>query len=188
MDTLQARLRTRASEVIQETSTMSVAIGRGRIRIVETCYTVGDSDGLYCIIKPNPAIVEAVQDDASVAFSTTLRFPNQQVQGTGRAFFLGGIDGYPQIREQALAKAPDASAFLSTIRNLGILKILTDQIALTDDGNLGLGPRPVYVPEAARKLPNQRRRWLQAIGVVFWPLSWREIRCRKSPGGCWYRC
>lgn len=92
------------------------------------------------------------------------------MQGTGRAFFLGGVDGYPQIREQALAKVPDASAFLSTIRNLGVLKIIPDQIAVTDDGNLGLGPRPVYVPEAAQRLPDQRRRWLQAIGAAFWAL------------------
>jgi 1,4-dihydroxy-2-naphthoate octaprenyltransferase len=170
MDTLQERFRTRASEILQKTPTMSVAIRCGRAGIIETCYMVGDSDELYCVMKPNPAIVEAVRDDAAVAFSATLSFPNQQVQGTGRAFFLGGMDGYPHIREQVLGRVPEASAFLSTIRNLGVLKILPDQLTLTDDGNLGLGPRPVYVPEAAQGLPDHRRRWLQAVGVACWPL------------------
>lgn len=170
MDALQARFRDKASEMLQKTPTISVAMGRGHMFTVETCYVVGNSDELYCIVKPTPAIVEAVQDDASVAFTVNQGFPNQLLQGTGRAFFLGGIDRHPQIREQTLAKVPDATAFLTTIRNLGVLKILPDQIAITDDTNLGLGPRPVYMPDAARGLPDQKRRWLRAIGIPAWPL------------------
>jgi 1,4-dihydroxy-2-naphthoate polyprenyltransferase len=131
---------------------------------------VGTSDELHCIVKPNPAIVEAVRDDARVAFTINQGFPKQMLQGAGRAFFLGGLDRYPQIREQTVAKTPDATAFLTTIRNLGVLKILPEQISITDDANLGLGPRPVYVPEAAQALPDRRRRWLRAIGIASWPL------------------
>jgi 1,4-dihydroxy-2-naphthoate octaprenyltransferase len=170
MDTLQARFRDKASEMIQNSPTIAVALGRGRSFTIETCYAVGDSEELYCIVKPNPALVEAVGDDACVAFAVNRGFPNQQLQGTGRAFFLGGLDLHPQIRDLVLAKAPEAMTFLSTIRNLGVLKILPDQMAVTDDANLGLGPRPVYVPEAARTLPSRRRRWIQAVGLMSWPL------------------
>jgi 1,4-dihydroxy-2-naphthoate polyprenyltransferase len=170
MDTLQARFRDKASAIVQNTPTITVAMGRGRMFTVETCYVVGTSDEMYCIVKPNPAIIEAVQDDAQVAFAVNHEFPNQLLQGTGRAFFLGGMDRHAEIREQALAKVPDATTFLTTIRNLGVLKIIPDQIAVTDDSNLGLGPRPVYVPEAARTLPDQRRRWLSVVGVPAWPL------------------
>jgi 1,4-dihydroxy-2-naphthoate polyprenyltransferase len=170
MDALQARFRDKASEMLQNAPTLTVAMGRGRMFTVETCYVVGNSDELYCIVKPTPAIVEAVQNDASVAFTVNQGFPNQVLQGTGRAFFLGGLDRHPQIREQTLAKVPAATAFLTTIRNLGVLKILPDRIAITDDANLGIGPRPVYLPEAAQALPDQRRRWLRAIGIPAWPL------------------
>jgi 1,4-dihydroxy-2-naphthoate polyprenyltransferase len=170
MEALQARFRDKASAMVQHTPTITVAMGRGRTFTVETCYVVGDSDEMYCIVKPNPAIIEAVQDDAHVAFAATQGFPNQLLQGTGRAFFLGGMDRHAEIRERVLAKVPDATTFLTTIRNLGVLKIIPDQIAITDDSNLGLGPRPVYVPEAARTLPDQRRRWLGAMGVLAWPL------------------
>jgi 1,4-dihydroxy-2-naphthoate polyprenyltransferase len=170
MDTLQARFRDKASEMLQSTPTITVAMGRGRTFTVETCYVVGTSDELHCIVKPNPAIVEAVQDDARVAFTVNQGFPKQMLQGAGRAFFLGGLDRHPQIREQTVAKTPDATAFLTTIRNLGVLRILPEQIAITDDTNLGLGPRPVYIPEATHALPDQRRRWLRAVGIPFWPL------------------
>jgi 1,4-dihydroxy-2-naphthoate octaprenyltransferase len=131
---------------------------------------VGTSDELHCIVKPTPALVEAVQDDARVAFAVNHGFPKLMLQGVGRAFFLGGLDRHPQVREQALTKTPEATAFLTTIRNLGVLRILPEQIAITDDTNLGLGPRPVYVPEAAHDLPDQRRRWLQALAMDSWPL------------------
>ncbi len=170
MEALQARFRDKASEILQTTPTITVAMGRGRTFTVETCYVVGTSDELHCIVKPNPAIVDAVQDDAHVAFTVNQGFPKQMLQGVGRAFFLGGLDRYPQIRAQTVAKTPDATAFLTTIRNLGVLKILPEQISITDDANLGLGPRPVYVPEAARALPDRRRRWLRAIGISSWPL------------------
>ena len=170
MDALQARFRDKASEILQNTPTITVAMGRGRTFAIETCYVVGNSDELHCIVKPNPAIVEAVRDDACVAFTVNQGFPTQMLQGMGRAFFLGGLDLHPQIREQTLAKIPEATAFLTTIRNLGVVKILPDQIAVTDDTNLGLGPRPVYIPEAARALPDRRRRWMQALGIASWPL------------------
>jgi 1,4-dihydroxy-2-naphthoate polyprenyltransferase len=170
MDTLQARFRDKASEMLQNTPTITVAMGRGRTFTIETCYMVGTSDELHCIVKPNPAIVEAVQDDAHVAFTVNHGFPKQMLQGAGRAFFLGGLDSYPQIREQTVAKTPDATPFLTTIRNLGVLQILPEQISITDDTNLGLGPRPVYVPDAVQALPDLRRRWLQAIGMSSWPL------------------
>jgi 1,4-dihydroxy-2-naphthoate polyprenyltransferase len=170
MDALQARFRDKASEMLQNTPTITVAMGRGRTFTIETCYVVGNSDELHCIVKPNPAIVEAVRDDAHVAFTVNQGFPTQMLQGTGRAFFLGGLDHHPQVRDQTLAKSPDATAFLTTIRNLGVVKILPDQIAITDDSNLGLGPRPVYVPEAAKALPDRRRRWIRATGMGSWPL------------------
>jgi 1,4-dihydroxy-2-naphthoate octaprenyltransferase len=170
MDALQARFRDKASEMLQNTPTIIVAMGHGRTFAIETCYVVGDSDEFHCIVKPNPVIVEALRDDAQVAFMVNQGFPTQMLQGVGRAFFLGGLDRHPQIREQTLAKIPDATGFLTTIRNLGVIKILPDHIALTDDTNLGLGPRPVYVPEPAKSLPDQRRRWLQALGVESWPL------------------
>jgi 1,4-dihydroxy-2-naphthoate polyprenyltransferase len=170
MDALQARFRDKASAIVQNTPTITVAMGRGRACTVETCYVVGDSDEMYCVVKPTPAIIEAVQDDARVAFAVNQGFPNQLLQGTGRAFFLGGMDRHAEIREQVLAKVPDATTFLTTIRNLGVLKIIPDQLAVTDDSNLGLGPRPVYVPEAARALPDQRSRWLGVVGVLSWPL------------------
>ena len=170
MDALQARFRDKASEMLQNTPTITVAMGRGRTFAIETCYVVGNSDELHCIVKPNPAIVEAVRDDAHVAFTVNQGFPTQMLQGVGRAFFLGGLDLHPQIREQTLAKSPDATAFLTTIRNLGVIKILPDQIAVTDDTNLGLGPRPVYIPVAAKALPDRRRRWIQAMGLASWPL------------------
>jgi 1,4-dihydroxy-2-naphthoate polyprenyltransferase len=170
MDTLQARFRDKASEMLQNTPTITVAMGRGRTFTIETCYMVGTSEELHCIVKPNPAIVEAVQDDAYVAFTVNQGFPKQMLQGAGRAFFLGGLDRYPQIREQTVAKTPDATAFLTTIRNLGVLKILPEQIAITDDTNLGLGPRPVYIPEATHALPGRGHRWLQAMGLAAWPL------------------
>jgi 1,4-dihydroxy-2-naphthoate polyprenyltransferase len=170
MDALQGRFRDKASEMLQNTPTITVAMGRGRMFTIETCYVVGHSDELYCIVKPNPAIVEAVQDDPHVAFTVNQGFPKQMLQGTGRAFFLGGLDRHPQIREQTLAKIPDATTFLMTIRNLGVLNILPEQISITDDTNLGLGPRPVYVPDAAQALPDQRRRWLRAMGLSSWPL------------------
>jgi 1,4-dihydroxy-2-naphthoate octaprenyltransferase len=170
MDALQARFRDRASEILQNTPTITVAVGHGSTLTIETCYCLGNSDEIHCIVKPHPAIVEAVQDDAYVAFTANQGFPKQMLQGTGRAFFLGSMDRHPQIREQILAKIPDATAFLTTIRNLGVLKILPEQIAITDDANLGLGPRPVYVPEAAQALPERRRRWLQAMGITSWPL------------------
>lgn len=170
MDALQARFRDKASEMLQNTPTITVAMGRGRTFAIETCYVVGNSDELHCIVKPNPAIVEAVRDDAHVAFTVNQGFPTQMLQGVGRAFFLGGLDLHPQIREQTLAKIPDATAFLTTIRNLGVVKILPDQIAVTDDTNLGLGPRPVYIPTAAKALPDRRRCWIQAMGLASWPL------------------
>jgi 1,4-dihydroxy-2-naphthoate octaprenyltransferase len=170
MDALQARFRDKASEMLQNAPTIAVAMGRGRTFTVETCYVVGTSDELHCIVKPNPALVEAVQDDAHVAFTINQGFPKQMLQGAGRAFFLGGLDHYPQIREQTVAKVPEATAFLTTIRNLGVLKILPEQIAITDDTNLGLGPRPVYVPDAARALPDRRHRWLRGMGISSWPL------------------
>jgi 1,4-dihydroxy-2-naphthoate octaprenyltransferase len=170
MDVLQARFRDKASEMLQNTPTLTVAMGRGRTFTIETCYVVGNSDELHCIVKPNPAIVEAVQDDATVAFTANQGFPKQMLQGVGRAFFLGSLDHHPQIREQTLAKIPDAMAFLTTIRNLGVLKILPAQISITDDTNLGLGPRPVYVPEAAQALPDRRHRWLRVMGISSWPL------------------
>src|SRR5919108_6312045 len=107
MDVLQARFRDKASEMLQNTPTITVAMGRGRTFTVETCYMVGTSDELHCIVKPNPAIVEAVQDDARVAFTANQGFPKQMLQGAGRAFFLGGLDRHPQLREQILAKIPD---------------------------------------------------------------------------------
>ena len=170
MDALQARFRDKASEMLQNTPTITVAMGRGRTFAIETCYVVGNSDELHCIVKPNPAIVEAVRADAHVAFTVNQGFPTQMLQGVGRAFYLGGLDLHPQLREQTLTKTPDATAFLTTIRNLGVIKILPDHIAVTDDTNLGLGPRPVYIPEAARALPDRRRRWMQALGIVSWPL------------------
>jgi 1,4-dihydroxy-2-naphthoate polyprenyltransferase len=170
MDALQTRFRNKASDMLQNTPTITLAMGRGRTFTIETCYVVGNSDELHCIVKPNPAIVEAVQDDARVAFTVNQGFPTQMIQGVGRAFFLGGLDLHPQIREQTLAKSPEATAFLTTIRNLGVMQILPDQIAITDDSNLGLGPRPVYVPEAAKALPDRRRRWIQALGIASWPL------------------
>src|SRR5919108_2284108 len=170
MDALQVRFRDKASEMLQNTPTITVAMGRGHTLTVETYYVVGNSDELHCIVKPNPAVVEAVQDDARVAFTVDRGFPTQMLQGVGRAFFLGNLDQHPQIREQTLAKIPDATAFLTTIRNLGVMKILPDQIAITDDTNLGLGPRPVYLPDAAKALPNRRRRWIEAMGMASWPL------------------
>jgi 1,4-dihydroxy-2-naphthoate polyprenyltransferase len=170
MDALQARFRDKASEMLQNTPTITVAMGRGPTFTIETCYVVGNSDELHCIVKPNPAIVEAVRDDAHVAFTVNQGFPTQMLQGVGRAFFVGGLDQHPQVREQTLAKTPDATAFLTTIRNLGVMKILPDRIAITNDTNLGLGPRPVYVPEAAKALPDRRHRWLQAMGTASWPL------------------
>src|SRR5690606_12907939 len=128
MDTLQARFRDKASEMLQATPTIIVALGRGRTFTIETCYFVGTSDEISCIVKPNPAIVEAVREDAQVAFAVNQGFPKQMLQGTGRAFFLGGLDQHPHIREQVLAKMPEAAPFLTTIRNLGVLQILPDQI------------------------------------------------------------
>jgi 1,4-dihydroxy-2-naphthoate octaprenyltransferase len=170
MDTLQVRFRDKASEMLQNAPTIAVAMGRGQTFAIETCYVVGHSDELHCIVKPNPALVEAVRNDAYVAFTVNQGFPTQMLQGVGRAFFLGGLDLHPQIREQTLAKIPDATAFLTTIRNLGVLKILPDHIAVTDDANLGLGPRPVYVPETAKALPDRRGRWIQAMSLASWPL------------------
>ena len=170
MDALQARFRDKASEMLHNTPTITVAMGRGPTFTIETWYVVGNSDELHCIVRPTPAIVEAMQDDAHVAFTINQGFPTQMLQGTGRAFFLDGLDQHPQIREQTLAKTPDATAFLTTIRNLGVVKILPDQIAITDDTNLGLGPRPVYVPEAAKALPDRRHRWIRAVGMGSWPL------------------
>jgi 1,4-dihydroxy-2-naphthoate octaprenyltransferase len=170
MDALQARFRDKASEILHHTPTIAVALGRGRTFTIETCYVVGSSDEFYCIVKPTPAIVEALRDDAYVAFTVNPGFPNRLLQGTGLAFFLGSLDQHPQIREQALTKVPDAAPFLTTIRNLGVLKILPDRMAITDDSNLGLGPRPVYLPEAAQALPHLRRRWLRAVNLPSWPL------------------
>lgn len=188
MDALQARLRDKASEMLQATPTMQVALGRGPTFTIETCYFVGTSDDIFCIVKPNPALVEAVRNDAQVAFAVQQSFPNHLLQGTGRGFFLGGLDRHPHIREQVLAKIPEAAPFLTTIRNLGVLRILPDQIAVTDDGNLGLGPRPVYLPEAARALPDRRSRWLQAMGMAWWPLALipvlvAALLARHAPGG-----
>ncbi len=171
MDMLQARFRDKASEILRRNPTITVATGRGRLFNIETCYCVGTSDEIYCVVKPNPAVVEAIQADAHVAFAVNEGFPNQMLQGTGRAFFLGGMDRHPHIREQILAKTADAATFLTTIRNLGVVKILPDEILITDDTNLGLGPRPVYLPEEARGLPGRRRRWLQVMGIASWPLS-----------------
>jgi 1,4-dihydroxy-2-naphthoate polyprenyltransferase len=170
MDALQARFRDKASEMLRDTPTITVAMGSGPTFSIETCYVVGNSDEFHCIVKPNPALVEAVQNDAYVAFTVNQGFPKQMLQGAGRAFFLGGLDRHPQIREQTLAKTPDAMAFLSTIRNLGVLQILPERISITDDANLGLGPRPVYVPEAAHALPEPRQRWLRAMSILSWPL------------------
>ncbi|MGH8059502.1 MAG: prenyltransferase, partial [Candidatus Entotheonellia bacterium] len=171
MDTLQSRFREKASEVLQENATIIVAMGRGRTSSIETFYCVGNSDELYCIVKPNLDIIEAVRDDAHVTFTVNKSFPNRMLQGTGRAFFLGALDAHPQIREQAQAKIPEALMFFTTIRNLGVLKILPDQIYITDDTNLGLGPRPAYLPTAALELPGRRDRWLQAMGISAWPVS-----------------
>jgi 1,4-dihydroxy-2-naphthoate octaprenyltransferase len=171
MDALQARFRDKASELLQAHPTLVVALGRGPTFAVETCYFVGTSDELYCIVKPNPALVEAVREDPRVAFAVNQGFPKQTLQGAGRAFFLGGLDRHPQIREQVLAKIPDAAAFITTIRNLGVLQILPERLAITDDSNLGLGPRPVYQPEAALALPTRFHRWLQALHLPSWPLS-----------------
>jgi 1,4-dihydroxy-2-naphthoate polyprenyltransferase len=192
MEALQARFRDQASEILQNTPTITVAMGRGRTFTIETCYVVGTSDEIHCIVKPNPAIVEAVRDDAYVAFTVNQGFPKQMLQGAGRAFFLGGLDRYPQIREQTVAKTPDATAFLTTIRNLGVLKILPEQISITDDANLGLGPRPVYIPEAAQVLPDLRRRWLRAIGIASWPLVLIPVLIgallarQATGGGAWW--
>jgi 1,4-dihydroxy-2-naphthoate octaprenyltransferase len=170
MDALQARFRDKASEMLQNTPTLTVAMGRGRTFTIETCYVVGNGDELHCIVKPTPALVEAVQNDAHVAFTVSHGFPKQMLQGVGRAFFLGSLERHPQVREQTLTKVPEATAFLTTIRNLGVLRILPDQISITDDTNLGLGARPVYVPDVAHALPDQRRCWVRAIGVSSWPL------------------
>jgi 1,4-dihydroxy-2-naphthoate octaprenyltransferase len=170
MDALQARFRDKASEMLQNTPTITVAMGCGRTFTIETCYVVGNSDELHCIVKPTPALVEAVQNDAHVAFTVSHGFPKQMLQGVGRAFFLGSLERHPQVREQTLTKVPEAAAFLTTIRNLGVLRILPDQISITDDTNLGLGPRPVYVPDVAHALPDRRRRWVRAMGVSSWPL------------------
>jgi 1,4-dihydroxy-2-naphthoate octaprenyltransferase len=192
MEALQARFRDQASEILRNTPTITVAMGHGRTLTIETCYVVGTSDEIHCIVKPNPAIIEAVRDDAYVAFSINQGFPKQMLQGAGRAFFLGGLDGYPQVREQTVAKTPDAIAFLTTIRNLGVLKILPEQISITDDANLGLGPRPVYVPEAAQALPDLRRRWLRAIGIAYWPLVLIPVLIgallarQATGGGAWW--
>ncbi len=171
MEMLQIRFRDKASEILQENPTIVVAMGHGETFNVETFYCVGTGDELSCVVKPNPAIVEAVRDDAHVAFAVNKGFPNRMLQGTGRAFFLGRLEQYPQIREQILEKTPDAAPFLTTIRNLGVLKILPDQIYITDDTNLGLGPRPVYLSEAVRASPGWRQRWLQALGVSSWTAS-----------------
>ena len=106
MDALQARFRDTASEMLQNTPTITVAMGRGPTFTIETCYVVGNSDELHCIVKPNPAIVEAVRNDAHVAFTVNQGFPMQMLQGIGRAFFLGGLDQHPQIREQTLEQSP----------------------------------------------------------------------------------
>jgi len=168
MDVLQARARDKASEILQENPTLIVAMGRGDTFNTETCYFVGHSDEISCVVKPNPALVEAVREDAQVAFTANKGFPNRMLQGTGRAFFLGGLDQHPHIREQTLAKIPEAAAFLSTIRNLGVLQILPDLLYITDDTNLGFGPRPSYAPAAALSLPSQRGRWLQALCISSW--------------------
>src|SRR5688500_5605863 len=89
MDALQARFRDKASEMLQNTPTITVAMGHGRTFAVETCYVVGNSDELHCIVKPHPAIVEAVRADAHVAFTVNQGFPTQMLQGVGRAFYLG---------------------------------------------------------------------------------------------------
>jgi 1,4-dihydroxy-2-naphthoate polyprenyltransferase len=170
MDALQARFRDKASEMLQNTPTITVAMGCGRTFTIETCYVVGNSDELHCIVKPTPALVEAVQNDAHVAFTVSHGFPKQMLQGVGRAFFLGSLERHPQVREQTLTKVPEAAAFLTTIRNLGVLRILPEQISITDDTNLGLGPRPIYVPEVAHALPDRRRRWQRAMGVSSWAL------------------
>ena len=188
MDTLQARFRDQATEILQSNATISVAVGRGQMLNIETCYVVGHSDEIYCIVKATPALVEAVQHDARVAFAVTKGFPNQMLQGTGRAFFLGRLDQHPQIREETLTKSPDAAPFLTTIRNLCVLQILPDRIAITDDTNLGLGPRPIYLPEAARALPSWWSRWLQATGASAWSLSLIPVLvaillARVTPGG-----
>jgi 1,4-dihydroxy-2-naphthoate octaprenyltransferase len=169
MNALQARFRDKASEMLQGSPTITVAMGRGRTLMIETCYVLGDSDELHCIVKPNPALVEAVRDDAHVAFMVNQGFPRQMLQGSGRAFFLGGLDLFPQLRAQILAKTPDATAFVTTIRNLGVVKILPDRIAVTDDTNLGLGPRQLYVRESAGALPD-RGRWRGTLGMISWPL------------------
>jgi 1,4-dihydroxy-2-naphthoate polyprenyltransferase len=170
MDTLQTRFRDQATEILQNNATITVAMGYGQRFNIETCYVVGHSDEIYCIVKANPALVEAVQEDARVAFAVTKGFPNRMLQGTGRAFFRGRLDQHPHIRDQVLTKSPDAAPFLTTIRNLGVLQILPDQIAITDDTNLGLGPRPIYLPEAARALPDQGRLWWCAMGIPAWSL------------------
>ncbi|HSF30568.1 MAG TPA: prenyltransferase [Candidatus Tectomicrobia bacterium] len=170
MDALQDRFRDKASELLQNSPTLTVAMGCGRTFTIETCYVVGNSDELHCIVKPNPALVEAVQNDAHVAFTVNHGFPKQMLQGVGRAFFLGGLDRHPQVREQTLTKVPEATGFLTTIRNLGVLRILPEYISITDDSNLGLGPRPVYVPDAAQALPDRRRSWQRALGISSWPL------------------
>jgi len=175
VDTLQSRLGSKAVDILQENPTLLVAMGRGRTFTIETFYFVGHSDELYCIVKPSPAIVEAVRDDAHVAFAVNKGFPNRMLQGTGRAFFLGGLEQHPQVREQILAKIPDAVSFLTTIRNLGVLQILPEQIYITDDTNLGLGPRPAYFPAAAQALPGPRGRWLQAMGVSTWNASYIPV-------------
>ena len=57
MDVLQARYRDKASEMLQENPTLIVAMGRGGTFNTETCYFVGHSDEIYCIVKPNLALV-----------------------------------------------------------------------------------------------------------------------------------
>jgi 1,4-dihydroxy-2-naphthoate octaprenyltransferase len=168
MDLLQTRFRDKASEMLQAASTILVALGRGVTFSIETCYYTGTSAEIFCIVKPNLGIIEAVRDDAQIAFAVNQGFPNHMLQGTGRGFFLGGLDQHPHVREQVLAKTPDATPFLTTIRNLGVLQILPDQIAITDDANLGLGPRMVYVPDTWRVLPDRRGRWMQAMGSAWW--------------------
>jgi 1,4-dihydroxy-2-naphthoate octaprenyltransferase len=175
MDTLQSRLGSKAGDILQENPTLLVAMGHGDMFTIETFYFVGHSDEFYCVVKPTPAIIEAVRDDARVAFAVNKGFPNRMLQGTGRAFFLGGLEQHPQVREQILAKIPDAVSFLTTIRNLGVLKILPEQIYITDDTNLGLGPRPAYIPAAAQALPGPRGRWLQAMGVSTWNASYIPV-------------
>jgi 1,4-dihydroxy-2-naphthoate octaprenyltransferase len=155
-------LRKKVGEILEESSSFTLASGSGDSVWAAAFYFVADGEALCFVTKPDSRTLRNLKDSPRVAFTIAGAGRDGSLQGAGRATLLGPVDEAPSLKERLLSRNPALAQLIEKIPNCQLVKLVVEAYYLTDMAE-GTLPREELLTAAAHDKPSSFALWGRAV-------------------------